>query len=364
MAREKNQSIILFEKNNIRRKWDDKNGKWWFSIVDIVGALTGQPDVNGARNYWKVLKSRLLDEGFQPVTNCNQLKMLASDGKMRLTDVADQEQLLRIVQSIPSKKAEPFKQWLAQVGSERLDQIADPEKSIQQALKDYKKLGYSDSWINQRLKSIEIRKDLTDTWDRHGVSGQQYASLTDIIYKTWAGKTAKEYKAHKGLKKENLRDNMTNGELLMSMLAEYSTTSITNAKNPKTYVENTDCAVEGGNIAKLAREQLEAKTGKRVVSELNAKETQSQKSLESRTKDEVTYKNNITVLRRMRGLSQTYMAERLGVARQTYINIEKGLKELTVSQVETLKEVLEVSFEDLLGIGTGDNEFNYQKFLK
>ena len=356
-----NKSIALFGEASIRREWDDENEKWWFSVVDVVGVLTEQPDVRGATLYWGKLKQRLKEEGAELLTNCQQLKMEAADGKKYKTDVADQEQLLRIIQSIPSKKAEPFKRWLAEVGSERLDQMADPEKSIKQALMDYKRLGYSDSWINQRLKSIEIRKDLTDTWSEYGVSGQQYASLTDIIYKTWAGKRTKEYKAHKGLKKENLRDNMTNGELFMNMLAEYSTTSITKAKSPKTYDENVDCAIEGGNIAKVAKEQLEAKTGEKIVSELNAREIRMQKLPEGEITEEPAYKNNIAILRRMRGLSQSYMAEQLGVARQTYINIEKGLKELTISQVEILKEILQVSFGDLLG---ADDDAGYRKFLK
>ena len=391
----KNKSIALFGEQGIRREWDVEEEKWWFSVVDVVRVLTDQPDTDGARNYWKVLKNRIKNEGDQLVTNCNRLRLRAEDGKMRLTDVADQTQLLRIIQSIPSKKAEPFKRWLAEVGSERLDQMADPEKSIHQALRDYKRLGYSDSWIDQRLKSIEIRKDLTDSWANHGVAGSQFASLTDIIYKTWAGKTAKEYKEHKGLKKENLRDNMTNGELLMNMLAEYSTTSITNAKNPQTYNENIDCAKEGGNIAKIAREQLEAKTGKKVVSELNAGEIQRQKLvmpefdtseiqhqkfvapepsvsknrrqglLEGEVEEDVTkYKNNIAMLRRMRGLTQVYMAEKLGVARQTYINIEKGLKELTLSQVRILEDELQVAFEDLLGIDASDGQSMYKKYLK
>ena len=360
---EENKSIALFGDRSIRREWDSNNEKWWFSVVDVVGVLTEQPDNRGATLYWGKLKQRLKEEGDELLTNCQQLKMEAADGKKYKTDVADQEQLLRIVQSIPSKKAEPFKRWLAQVGSERLDQMADPEKSIQQALIDYKRLGYSDSWINQRLKSIEIRKDLTNAWNEHGVTGWQFASLTDIIYKTWSGKTAREYKEHKGLKKENLRDNMTNGELLMNMLAEYSTTSITNAKNPKTYGENVDCAVEGGNIAKVAKEQLEAKTGKKVVSELNASEIRTQKLLSGESSEEANYKNNIAMLRRMRGLSQVYMAEKLGVARQTYINIEKGLKELTVSQIEILKRELDVSFEDLLGVDNTNGDFDYKKFL-
>lgn len=370
------KSIALFGEQSIRREWDAEEEKWWFSVVDVIGALTDSADSSA---YWRKLKQRLKEEGAETVTNCHGLKMRAPDGKMRLTDVADQTQLLRIIQSIPSKKAEPFKRWLAEVGSERLDQMTDPERSIHQALRDYKRLGYSDSWIDQRLKSIEIRKDLTDSWANHGVAGSQFASLTDIIYKTWAGKTAKEYKEHKGLKKENLRDNMTNGELLMNMLAEYSTTSITNAKNPQTYHENVDCAKEGGNIAKIAREQLEAKTGKKVVSELNAGEIQHQKLVaseinvnevqrrtlsEDEAEEDITkYKNNIAMLRRMRGLTQVHMAEKLGVARQTYINIEKGLKELTLSQVRILENELQVTFEDLLGIDDGDGQSVYRKYL-
>lgn len=375
----KNKSIALFGEQGIRREWDVEEEKWWFSVIDVVGVLTDQPNTRGATLYWSKLKQRLKEEGDELLTNCQQLKLMSSDGKKYKTDVADQTQLLRIIQSIPSKKAEPFKRWLAEVGSERLDQMADPEKSIHQALRDYKRLGYSDSWIDQRLKSIEIRKDLTDSWANHGVAGSQFASLTDIIYKTWAGKTAKEYKEHKGLKKENLRDNMTNGELLMNMLAEYSTTSITNAKNPQTYSENVDCAMEGGNIAKIAREQLEAKTGEKVVSELNAGEIQRQKLValeqnvsknrrqklpEGEVEEDVTKcKNNIAMLRRMRGLTQVYMAKKLGVARQTYINIEKGLKELTLSQVRILEEELQVTFEDLLGIDTDDGRLVYKKYL-
>ncbi len=214
-------SIKLFDDNKIRAVWDEEQEEWFFSIIDVVAVLTGSVDYQTARKYWNKLKQRLKEEGFQPVTNCHQLKMPASDGKMRLTDVADTEQLLRIIQSIPSPKAEPFKTWLAGVGAERLDQMQDPELSIQQAMSDYKRLGYSDNWINQRLKSIEIRKDLTDQWKLHNVEeGIQYATLTDVIYRTWAGKTAKEYKRYKGLKKENLRDNMTNEELVLNMLAE------------------------------------------------------------------------------------------------------------------------------------------------
>jgi hypothetical protein len=222
--------------------------------------------------YWRVLKKRLSDEGNETVTNCNGLKMQASDGKMRLTDVASTEQLFRLIQSIPSPKAEPFKQWMAHVAKERLDQLQDPELSIEQAMTDYKRLGYSDNWINQRLKSIEIRKELTDEWKKHGLQeGIQFASLTDIIYKTWSGKTAKEYKQFKGLKKESLRDNMTNKELVINMLAELSTKEISEVSAPKTMDEHEDIAKRGGSIARDARLKLEAETGKKVVSELNAK---------------------------------------------------------------------------------------------
>nr|WP_294881940.1 Bro-N domain-containing protein [Prevotella sp.] len=278
----KKNSIKLFGDDKIRAIWDDEQEKWYFSIVDVIAVLTESPN---PQTYWRVLKKRLKDEGNETVTNCNGLKMRAADGKMRLTDVADTEQLLRIIQSVPSPKAEPFKMWLAKVGADRLDQMQDPELSIQQAMIDYKRLGYSDNWINQRLKSIEIRKDLTDQWKLHNVEeGVQYASLTDIIYQAWAGRTTKEYKQYKGLKKENLRDNMTNEELILNMLAELSTTSITKAKNPQTLDENKQCAKEGGNVARVAREELESKTGRQVVSPLSAKrffETQqSKKSLE------------------------------------------------------------------------------------
>ena len=261
-----------FEDKKIRTIWNDGEEKWYFSIVDVVGVLTDQPDIGHARNYWKVLKHRLKIEGNESVTNCNRLKLIAEDGKQRLTDVADSEQLFRIIQSIPSPKAEPFKLWMAHVASERIDQMQDPELSIQQAMMDYKRLGYSDNWINQRLKSIEIRKDLTDQWKLHNVEeGIQYATLTDIIYQHWAGKTAKEYKQFKGLQKENLRDNMTNEELVLNMLAELSTTSITKSKNPQTIEDNMKCAADGGDVARVAREQLEAKTGRDVVSPLSAK---------------------------------------------------------------------------------------------
>ena len=268
----KKNSIKLFGNDKIRAVWDDEQEKWYFSVVDVVAVLTESKDFQTARKYWNKLKQRLREEGFEPVTNCLQLKMPAADGKMRLTDVADTEQLLRIIQSVPSPKAEPFKMWLAKVGTARLDQMQDPELSIQQAMIDYKRLGYSDNWINQRLKSIEIRKDLTDQWKLHNVEeGVQYATLTDIIYQSWAGRTSKEYKQLKGLKKENLRDNMTNEELVLNMLAELSATSITKAKNPQTLDENKTCAKEGGDVARVAREQLESKTGRSVVSPLSAK---------------------------------------------------------------------------------------------
>ena len=265
----KKETLKLFEERKVRTVWDDEKEKWYFSIVDVVSVLTDSVD---ATAYWRKLKQRLKEEGNETVTNCHGLKMKATDGKMRLTDVADTEPLLRIIQSIPSPKAEPFKQWMAHVASERLDQMQDPELSIEQAMMDYKRLGYSDNWINQRLKSIEIRKDLTDQWKLHNVEeGVQYATLTDIIYQQWTGKSAKEYKQFKGLKKENLRDNMTNEELVLNMLAELSTTSITKAKNPQTLGENMQCAADGGDVARVAREQLEQKTGREVVTPLSAK---------------------------------------------------------------------------------------------
>ena len=265
----KKETLKLFEERKVRTVWDDEKEKWYFSIVDVVSVLTDSVD---ATAYWRKLKQRLKEEGNETVTNCHGLKMKATDGKMRLTDVADTEQLLRIIQSILSPKAEPFKQWMAHVASERLDQMQDPELSIEQAMMDYKRLGYSDNWINQRLKSIEIRKDLTDQWKLHNVEeGVQYATLTDIIYQQWTGKSAKEYKQFKGLKKENLRDNMTNEELVLNMLAELSTTSITKAKNPQTLGENMQCAADGGDVARVACEQLEQKTGREVVTPLSAK---------------------------------------------------------------------------------------------
>ena len=266
----KQNAIKVFEEKKVRTVWDSDKEEWYFSIVDVVAVLTDSPN---PRNYWKVLKHRLVKEGNESVTNCNQLKMPSSDGKYYKTDVATTEQLFRLIQSIPSPKAEPFKLWMARVAKERLDQMQDPELSIQQAMMDYKRLGYSDNWINQRLKSIEIRKDLTDEWKRHGLrEGVQFATLTDIIYKTWAGKTAKEYKEFKGVKKENLRDNMTNKELVLNMLAELSTKEISEVRNPESFKEHVDVAQQGGTIALNARLELERKTGKPVVTPLNAKD--------------------------------------------------------------------------------------------
>ena len=270
----KENDIKIFEDKKVRTLWDAKQEKWYLSIVDVIAVLTDQGTYQGARNYWKVLKHRLVKEGNETVTNCNRLKMEAPDGKMRLTDVADTEQLFRLIQSIPSPKAEPFKQWLAQVAAERLDEMQDPELSIERALEQYLKLGYSENWINQRLKSIEIRKELTDEWKKRGLKeGVQFATLTDIITKAWADKTTKEYKALKGLKKESLRDNMTNTELILSMLAEASTKDISQAVNPEDFKESKKVARQGGNVAKVARKELEARTGKKVVSTLNAKST-------------------------------------------------------------------------------------------
>lgn len=268
----KENEIKIFEEKKVRTLWDAGQEKWYFSIVDVISVLTDQVDYQGARNYWKVLKHRLTKEGNETVTNCNRLKMEAEDGKQRFTDVADTEQLFRLIQSIPSPKAEPFKLWLAQVASERLDEMQDPELSIDRALEQYLKLGYSENWINQRLKSIEIRKELTDEWKKRGLKeGVQFATLTDIITKAWSDKTTKEYKILKGLKKENLRDNMTNTELILNMLAEASTKDISEAVQPGDFEESKKVARQGGNVAKVARKELEAKTGKKVVSALNAK---------------------------------------------------------------------------------------------
>jgi hypothetical protein len=279
----KKEAIKLFEEQQVRTVWDAEQEKWYVSIIDVIQILTEQKDYQSARNYWKVLKYRLSKEGNETVTDCNRLKMQASDGKMRLTDVADTEQLFRLIQSIPSPKAEPFKLWLAKVATERLDEMQDPELSIDRALEQYLKLGYSEKWINQRLKSIEIRKELTDEWKYRGLKeGQQFATLTDIITKAWAGKTTKEYKVFKGLKKENLRDNMTNTELILNMLAEASTKDISAAVEPKTFEESKKVAKQGGNVAKVALKELESKTGKKVVTQLNAKTVLS---IESSKKD-------------------------------------------------------------------------------
>ena len=265
-----NTRIKLFEDKKVRTIWDEEAEEWYFSVVDVVAVLTESPN---PRKYWSVLKTRLKTEGSQLATNCSQLKMPAADGKMYKTDCMTTEQLFRLIQSIPSPKAEPFKLWMAQVAKERLDEMQDPEQGIQRALLEYRALGYSENWINQRLKSIEIRKDLTDEWKKHGLKeGVQFATLTDIIYKTWAGKTAKEYKEYKGLKKENLRDNMTNKELVLNMLAELSTKEISESSNPQDFDDHIQNAVDGATIAKNARIELEQKTGKKVVTPLNARD--------------------------------------------------------------------------------------------
>lgn len=264
----KKQAIQLFQDRKVRTVWDDKEEKWYFSIVDVCAVLTDSPN---PRNYWKVLKHRLLKEGNQTVTNCNQLKMQAEDGRMRLTDVADTQQLFRIIQSIPSPKAEPFKQWMAQVASQRIDQMQDPELNIDQAIIDYKRLGYSDAWINQRIKSIEVRKELTDEWKRTGVQeGLEYASLTDIITREWSGFSTKQYKQFKGLKKENLRDNMTNLEIALNILAEASATELSKQRDPKGFNAQKKVAKDGGSVAKAARNQLESKLGHSIISPAKA----------------------------------------------------------------------------------------------
>ncbi len=271
-------TIRIFEERRVRTLWDDVEEKWYFSIIDTIEVLTG---TDRPRKYWNDLKKKLKTEGSEVSEKIGQLKMPAADGKMRLTDVADTEQLFRLIQSIPSPKAEPFKLWMAQVARERLDQMQDPELGIEQALTDYKRLGYSENWINQRLKSIEIRKELTDEWRKHGLQeGVQFATLTDIIYRTWAGKSAKEYKRFKGLKKENLRDNMTNKELVLNMLAELSTKEISEARNPRTFGQHAEVARRGGSVAREARERLEQETGQPVVSPLNAKQALPLKSEE------------------------------------------------------------------------------------
>jgi len=270
MVMEQTNKIRIFEDKRVRYQWDEHAEKWWFSVVDICAVLTDS-DYQTARKYWKVLKGRLAVEGSQLVTDCYQLKMAAPDGKMRKTDVADTAQVLRLVQSIPSKKAEPFKQWLAKVGSERIDETVDPELCIERAILNYRRLGYSENWINQRIKSIEVRKALTDEWDMSGVEqGEEYAALTDLMSRTWSGMNTREYKQYKGLKKENLRDNMTNTELVLNMLAEVAATDISEVRQPVGFNESAAVAKEGATAAKVAREQIERSTGKPAVSCLNA----------------------------------------------------------------------------------------------
>ena len=271
----KETAIKLFEQKQIRSVWSDDEELWYFSIVDVIAVLTETPN---ARKYWSVLKTRLKKEGSQLATNCSQLKLQSSDGKFYNTDVADTEQLFRLIQSVPSKKAEPFKLWLAQIGRERIDEIEDPELGFDRLMETYLKKGYSKEWVNQRLKSIEVRKDLTDEWDKRGVKkGQEYAILTDEITKAWSGLSVKQYKNHKGLKKENLRDNMSNLELVLNMLAEATTTEISKEKKPKNFVENKKIAKQGGTIAGNTRKQIEEKTGKKVVNTLNAADYLEQK---------------------------------------------------------------------------------------
>lgn len=266
-----NDKIQLFEDKRIRTAWDEEKEEWYFSVIDVVAVLTDQPDYQAARNYWKVTKKRLKDEGNETVTSCNQLKMTASDGKKRLTDVADTEQLLRIIQSIPSPKAEPFKLWLAQVGRERIEETIDPELTIDRALETYLKKGYPREWINQRLQAIQVRKELTDEWDARGVrKGMEYAILTDEISRAWSGLSTRQYKSLKGLKKENLRDNMTTLELVLNMLAEATTTEISKQKAPSTFSENMAVAREGGEAAGIARKAVEERTGVPVVTAKNA----------------------------------------------------------------------------------------------
>lgn len=265
----KEKAIKIFEDKKIRTHWDDNQEKWYFSIIDVVSVLTQSTDPSA---YWRKLKQRLKEEGNETVTNCHRLKMIANDGKMRFSDVADTKQLFRLIQSIPSPKAEPFKQWLAKVGSERIDEINDPEIGIERIMETYLRKGYSKEWINQRLKSIEIRKELTDEWENRGVKkGEEFAILTDEITKTWSGFTTRQYKAYKGLKKEGLRDHMTNMELVLNMLAEASTTEISKNKQPETFDESRKVAHQGGNVAKAARKQLEDTTKKNVVTSKNAK---------------------------------------------------------------------------------------------
>ena len=266
-----NDKLQMFENQPIRTAWDEEQEEWYFSVVDVVAVLTDQPDSRHAAKYWSVLKTRLKNEGSELTTNCSQLKMKAADGKRRLTDVATTEQLLRIIQSIPSKKAEPFKAWLAEVGRERIEEIIDPELTIERALDTYAKKGYSPEWINQRMQTIRARKELTDAWDAHGVKkGKEYGILTDEVTKAWSGMTTRQYKNHKGLKKENLRDNMSTLELALNMLAEATTTELTNAQNPRGLEENRAVAKQGGKVAGNARKEIESQTGRPVITSDNA----------------------------------------------------------------------------------------------
>ena len=271
MSENKDKQLLLFEEKQVRHVWDSEAEKYWLSIVDVVSVLT-DTDYQTARKYWKVLKGRLIEEGNEMVTNCYQLKLQAADGKNYLSDVADTEQILRLIQSIPSKKVEPLKMWLAQVGRERIDEMIDPEQSIDRAIQNYRRMGYSESWINERIKGIDVRKTLTDEWDKSGIKqGKEYAILTSIITKEWSGKTVKEYKEYKNLKKENLRDNMTTDEIALNTLAEAATATISKTKKPKGLYESMDVAKRGGNVAKVARLQLEKEIGRSVISSENAK---------------------------------------------------------------------------------------------
>ncbi len=268
---EAKKSVKLFESRQVRTEWDEENEKWWFAVVDIVAILTEQPDAFHARNYWNVLKNRLKKEGNQTLTNCKRLKLTAEDGKQRLMDVADTEQILRLIQSIPSRKAEPFKMWLAQVGNERINETIDPELTIDRALETYLRKGYSREWVNQRLQAIQVRKELTDEWNDRGVrEGAEYAILTDEITRAWAGMSTRQYKNFKGLKKENLRDNMSTLELVLNMLAEATTTEISKARQPETFVESRQIAQEGGSVAGEARRGIERRSGRPVITQKNA----------------------------------------------------------------------------------------------
>ena len=277
-----------FGERRIRTAWDADKEEWFFSIVDVVAVLTDQPDTDHARNYWKVLKNRLKKEGNESVTNCNQLKLEAADGKKYKTDVGTPEQILRLIQSIPSPKAEPFKQWMATVAARRIEQLQDPEKSIDQAMADYKRLGYSDAWITQRIQSIEVRKNLTDEWKRSGVEGDQYATLTDIITRQWSGLTTREYKDYKGLKKESLRDNMTNIEIALNILAEATTTELSKQENPEGFRQSAGVAMRGGKAALGARQSIEKTLGRSVVSSANAKQLKGSapKQIEEKNENE------------------------------------------------------------------------------